>query len=751
MLRWAIDTQILIHILSCLIIFLIPSFSTALTTNNHNNNTQLIPSLNIISASITFPSHIKDVSISSSKTVSAKKILEPTLGAISSSPPVPAYPYLQCNNNNNNNNNGSTTDCDIEDLPLLSELLLQNVLEQYPDVCNATILANGFINLINNTFNSTDNDNRTTILKNATLTYPSLLIQCSNDTLSDRPYHATHNNFTQFLVDIANNYTLDKVNDDSTAMVYKDDFTESVLLIIFSQTALCVAAWMLFLVLLLLPSSNYNNRNILVHFYVLFYAIVQSYYLGKAYSTTFKFQYDNCIQDATRYHNEIIHLTSHKILEVVINILSGINWFYMVIFMYKVDVSRNTTKDNNTKNDMTTINPRLPITSRKNKYITQCKNWIFNSKYPHLTHIIIIGTILLVINNVFYAVVIWNYSRLSSRVINKTTELLIYTLLVLCMVTFILRNFGMTIASTKQLESLNLDDNNSMLNFNHQTYTGKTQTILFKSKVYWKRFQKWISVIWKDYHDTIPLLIYNILVFILSFYMTIYFTAKHYYVHRWKYNLLHFTKLLITVNFWGLIGVFRRREIFLNKKTVIGRKINNKDKFFIDPTVNYDLNRSSSTLSSDRGSEMNDSSSNTNHNTDLTSPAKKAKKFSLVKPLHSVISKFNTTKQRRTRFATENKVQENWNNKIGDPPTHSIVQGASYNHNDTQSILFESSNDDKTSMTHGLLLGISSYDNANVDRSYRNNTCSNDQDLDRDSNNDSEDTELESNYIFNTL
>lgn len=747
MLRCPNGIQSFIYILSCIIL----SFSTALTID-YNSLSSFSTALSIAqnndlaSELSTVPSH---TSISSFHTIN--KLIEPTLGAISSSPPVPAYPSLQCNINNN----GSETDCDnYQNLPLLSDLLLQNILEQFPDSCNATILANGFINLSNNNNSTNTNNNKSTILKNATLTYPSLLIQCSNDTLSDRPYHAMNNNFTQFLIDIANNYTLDKVNDDSTSMVYKDKFTDSVLLIVFSQTALCVASWMLFLVLLLLPSNNYNNRNILVHIYVLFYSIIQSVYLGKAYSTTFKFQYENCIQDASRYHKEIIHLTSHKILEVFINILSTVNWFYMIIFMYTVDVSRNSTKDDNNNNNHT--NTKLSTTSRKNSIVNQIKNWIFNSKYPYLVHILVIGTILLIINNVFYAVVIWNYSRVRSRIINKVSELIIFALLFLSMCSLIVRNFGMTIASTKQLDSLNSDDNDSILNHNHQTYTSTKDNIFRTTKLYFKRFKKWISIIWKDYHDTVPLLIYNILVFLFSFYMAIYFTAKQYFVYRWKYNLLHFTKLLITVNFWGLIGVFRRREIFLNKKTIIGRKINNKDKLFIDPTVNYDLNRSPSILSSDGFSELNGSDSdnsnnNINNNIDSSSPKlNKSPKFSLVKPLHSVISKFNTTKQRRTRFATENKITTTFDNSNSNS-NNNIVQGTSYNNNasnnNSQSVLFESGND---SIKHDLLIINTSYDNSNMNKRHRNNTRMNGQDMNSNDSSDSEDTELESNYIFNT-
>lgn len=776
MLRCVTDIRMLIPLFSLLLIFHKPSFTYALTINYDIDfsNTGIISSIEDEFISIRAPSTLRTVSKFSSSALStlssATRASEQTLGALSSLPPVPIYPTLDGNNTNNNDSTGYCSNWTDEDLPpdskpFLSDLLLQNVLDEFPDACNATILGNGFINLINNVFNATDDDNSTTIVRNATLTFPSLLIQCSNDTISDRPYHATRNNFTKFLVDIANNYTSARVIDDSAAMVYKDNFTDSVLIIIFSQTALCIAAWMVFLVLLLLPSNNYNNRNIFVHVYVLFYALVQSIFLSKAYNGTFKFQYTTCIQDASKYEKQIVDLTSYKICEIFINILSNINWLYIVIFMYQVDVSRNTAGDNN----INVITPNLSKSQRKNIFLI-IKKWIFNSKYPQLAYIIFIGTTLIVVNNTFFVIILWNQTRLSCRIVYKATELLMYTLLIWRVGSFILRNFGITIASTKQLDSLN-GDKNSILN--QQNSIIEPHDKLKTSKIKWKIFKKWISNIWKDYYDTVPLLIYNIVVFILSYFMIIYFTAQHYYVYRWKYNLVYFTKLLITVNFWGLIGVFRRREIFLNKRTIIGRKINNKDKFFIDPTVNYDLNRPPTQFTDDRsGVHSNNIRSTTpfdnskSSSSSSPSPSKFVSKFSIPKPLHSLTSKFNTSKQRRTRFHVENKEQENSsasdNNNYND--RHN-VQGVRHNNSDsTQTILFGYNNDD-TSMKYDLLSHNVSYDDSSMEiHSHRNYSNDNDRNISNSGSgsngqdvnvnnhgdNDSEDTELESNYIFNT-
>lgn len=586
--------------------------------------------------------------------------------------------------------------------PFLSDLLVHNVLETYEVLCNATILTSGFISLSSNyttttLFNNTDYYQLFPSLKRVMLTSPSLLIQCSNDTYNDRPYHAINNNFTKFLIEVAQNYTNEYLIDNSSSMVYKDNFNNSVLVIIFSQTALCIAAWMMFLILLLLPSSNYNNRNIFVHIYVLFYAITQSVFLVKAYNGVFKWEYEHCIQDASEYEKHIVDLTSFKVCELFLNILSNINWAYIVIFMYNVDSLKNEITRHKSLSECSyglssflekghlEILPEL-----KNIVFNKFKEWIYNPKNRTLLYIIIICIVLSSINNTFFAILLWKKTRVDLRVVYKSSELLIYTLLLWRIGLFILRNFGMTITSTRTINSLNFDNNSTLNNsINHNTTNSindgtflKKHLLLESLNNHLKYFQRWVSNIWKNYFNTVPLLIYNIVTYIFSYFMIIYFTSISSYKYRWKYNLVYFTKLLITVNFWGLIGVLNRREIYLSRKTILGRRINNYDNFFVEPCYSSSF-PSSESLPEELSNGFNfceNSGTTTIANTSTANSGKNSTikqaindnknrktkrnlrkimyKYTISKPIKSLKPNFNRMKERRIHFAIEKSEKE---------------------------------------------------------------------------------------------
>ena len=82
-----------------------------------------------------------------------------------------------------------------------------------------------------------------------------------------------------------------------------------------------------------------------------------------------------------------------------------------------------------------------------------------------------------------------------------------------------------------------------------------------------------MKVLWKDYQDILPLLAYNIVLFGLSYWATIFFTMGEYYHRRWAYNIVYFLRALITVNVWALIGVLEKKKIIASRKTVLGRQI----------------------------------------------------------------------------------------------------------------------------------------------------------------------------------
>lgn len=589
--------------------------------------------------------------------------------------------------------------------PFLSDLLLQNILDKYQNLCNTTILTSGFISLSNSytnftaLFNDSDNNQLFPHERKILLTSPSLLIQCSNDTLNERPYHAFNNNFTMFLVEVAHNYTNEYLIDDSTSMVYKDKFSNSVLIIIFSQTALCIAAWMMYLILLLLPANNYNSRNIFVHIYVLFYAITQSVFLAMAYNGIIKWEYEHCIQDSYKYEKHIVDLTSFKLCELILNVLCNINWAYIIIFMYNVDslkhmIGRNRSLSTSSYNLRSLLEKRHTefLPEFKNIFLNKFNEWIYNPKNRQLFYIIITCIILSAINNTFFVILLWDKTRTDFRAIYKTSELLIYTLLIWNIGLFILRNFGMAITSTGHIDSLNLDNSSmtpSTIN-NNAFVKNQMQVDNLEDKL--RYFKRWVSNIWKNYFNTVPLLIYNILIFIIAYILVIYLTSISAYKYRWKYNLVYFTKLLITVNFWGLIGVLNRREIYLSKKTILGRRIDNQDKFFVAPcsstnstslsvqlsnNFSYCKSDNATTTTTNSATHTGDISNKKNGNIGVqqflnNNKIKEKKnffhniiyKYTVSKPAKSLKPKFNRMKERRIHFAMEKreKKKENYSN-----------------------------------------------------------------------------------------
>lgn len=580
--------------------------------------------------------------------------------------------------------------------PFLSDLLLQNILERYGHLCNATILTSGFMSLSNNYTNLTalfEDPKNYQLLppqRKIMLTSPSLLIQCSNDTNSERPYHAINNNFTKFLIEIAHNYTNEYVIDNSSSMVYKDNFNNSVLIIFFCQTVLCISAWMIYLILLLLPMCNYNNnRDYFVHIYVLFYAITRSVFLAKAYNGILKWEYEHCIQDSSKYGQYILGSNGFKVCALILNILSNVNWAYIVIFMYSVDTLENVMGRSSSTSTSSVASSSL-LEKRYSEIVPEIKNiifdnfkeWTYNPKNKKILYVIIACIVLFSINNTFFAIVLWNKTRNDFRMIYKTSEILIYTLFIWRISLFILRNFGMTITSTRTVDPLNFDEDSitTTCSKNNRAFL-KNQIQLDNLEDRLKHFKRWASNTWKNYFNIVPLLIYNIIIFILSYLMVIYFTPITAYKYEWKYNLVYFTKLLITVNFWGFIDVLNKRETYLRKKTILGRRINNQDNFFVDPCSSiysnspseqsdYDFNCCENNHDSTSTNIMTISSSNSSKNKfgnnsiqqyidDKSKEKNKnmhkiAYKYTIFKPIKSLKPKFNRIKERRIQFILEN-------------------------------------------------------------------------------------------------
>lgn len=475
---------------------------------------------------------------------------KPTIGTAVAIPVLPYYIELE--------HKHQLEKDDPDGLPTLSSLLYSKIFEPYAKFCNASVLSIGDISLMHNLEN-------TTIYRNYSLIYPSLIVQCSNISHdgNDSVYHHRNNNFTAFLSEFALNFTLNRTKfiNNVQDMVHRDDFDDSILLIAFLQTAICVWVWMVFLILLLLPSSNYNNQNYLVHLYVIVYAIVNTVYLHKG-NQVFEQQYIKNTQDSRNYENAIIRTDGYRIMMIVVNIISNINWVYIVFYLFDTDM----TDDNNNVSNML-------LNDKSRQYLTHIKSFIHKCRRTKYFWTLLISTLLVISDNVFSVLLIYDLTLKWGVYIYRVTDLISIILLSYVIWSFIIKNFGFTITQNT-VNGGNDNDNNRRNGCN-----SNTDLSVFHR----------IKIIWKDYHTTIPLIIYNIVVLLLYFSLIIYFVTQNFYHHRWKYNILYFLKLIITVNFWGLLGALKEREQVLNNKTVVGRQINNRDKFFLDPTSDYNL------------------------------------------------------------------------------------------------------------------------------------------------------------------
>ncbi|CAI4051291.1 hypothetical protein SKDZ_15G1830 [Saccharomyces kudriavzevii ZP591] len=428
----------------------------------------------------------------------------------------------------------------------LTDLIDDRILNKYGNSCTANVLTGGFISL-----------ELPSLVYNYTLNYPSFLIRCDNGSVNPNFSHILQN----FVRDINSNLN---VQDDSSQYVGKDPFPLGMMMITFASGCICVATWMLFLVVLLLPSDNHNRRKKLVHIYVLFSAVIRTVFLNETIAVIFNSQYHDDYQDASQFESSIVETASYKICELVSNILSDINWIYIVHYL-------------------------------QSNYGKPTWNWIPFKMKKGTRFIIIVGCFLSLADNLLFGNLLWRKNLIVLRIFYKGVELLIYTIFISVICYFTWHNFAYILLP--RTAETNRDSK-------------------YKTK---------LRILWENYHETIPLLTYNILIFLLFYFTTIFFAAFTLHVRGWTFNFVRFLRVLITVNVWGLIGVLEKRELHISKKTVLGRKINNKDKFFANPTINYyedDLGKHISSVTLNR--ELNRTHSNdTSHGLSsvVTSPS----------------------------------------------------------------------------------------------------------------------------------
>ncbi|SMN17860.1 similar to Saccharomyces cerevisiae YOR030W DFG16 Probable multiple transmembrane protein, involved in diploid invasive and pseudohyphal growth upon nitrogen starvation [Maudiozyma saulgeensis] len=543
------------------------------------------------------------------------------------------------------------------DTILLSKYIVDNILEPYSNYCYAHLLSSGYLNLI-----FRNNLTSPLYIKNISLSTPTLLIRC-NDTFfnstTNVTYDALASNFSSPASDFLRNIALDldykisltpnstkkhrnrhhlkqtipsqqkRVINNTDRFLFKTSFNHSLVMILFLQTTSCVSSYMILLVILLLPSDS-RIRTIPVTLYVLLYVIIQTIYMHVTINNVFIPQYNLNIQDVVFYEMKILNSNGYKCCELLIHLAGHINWIYIVYYMFHKDdkyYRRNTIimKTNSPSNFNATYNEKDGTTTNMSDDSLE-EHDTFYSWLPSFLNnrnrfIISAGIILLLLGNIPFGILLWVKNLSGVRALYKTVECLIYSVFLCLTFIYIWCNFGNVLIRQRVKRKVKLTLRNK------------------------------VKVLWRDYYKMIPILIYNIVSFILTYFCTIYFTTKNVHLSRWRFNFVYLLNLLITVNVWGLIGSFEKREIALNKNTILGRKIDNADPFFFD--FSNEMSVISSTLPRrSRDSFASDATSlidKNRPNQALPNNNKIQKPIRLKYPFSTWKSKINRLKDNRVR------------------------------------------------------------------------------------------------------
>lgn len=518
----------------------------------------------------------------------------------------------------------------------LSSYIINEILEQNHTNCYANLLSNGNLG-----FPFSYSQKGGPSLKNITLNTPTLLIRC-NDSIFDQKTNQTisissensSSSASVFLKTVAlhlgsslsENPSPPQIYDDSRYFLPKARFYQSLIAILLLQTTTCIGSWMIFLVIILLPSDN-HNRTIPVTIFVTLYSIIQTTFLTKAIREVFTPQYELNIQDPFMYELQILELNGYKVAELIINIVSNINWVYIIYYMYhKKDsnqkkIEKYYNNSNQSENKYKNMQEKTNTKHKKLKVIWI--KWAPSFMNNRNRFIITTGTIFFLLDSVTFGIVIWERNLFGLRTFYKVVEGTIYTLYLCLVLGFIWLNFGNVLIRQRVRKQVPLTLRNK------------------------------IRVLWKDHYDMLPILIYNVVAIIAAYVCIVCFTTRDLPRSRWRYNLIYLLKMLITVNTWGLIGFFEKKEITLNKKTIIGRKISNKDPYFIDISDEFN---STNFSSSPRSSFDSFKSSATSHVMMRRSVShgdsqrkKVTKSYLLPYPLTSWRSKIKRAKDNRLR------------------------------------------------------------------------------------------------------
>ncbi|GAV56121.1 hypothetical protein ZYGR_0BA00270 [Zygosaccharomyces rouxii] len=329
-----------------------------------------------------------------------------------------------------------------------------------------------------------------------------------------------------------------QVIDDSKHYLKKDDFRDSILMIAFTSCAICVGLWMVYLVLLFQRCPQHAGRRFLLVVYVLFAAIYESINLNIAVQKIFKKQYSGNYQDATEYQMTIVESQGYSVGEIITNALACLNWISIIYYMFQ---------------NCNRIH----------------RSWLPNMVSSRNRIIVWVGLSLTVLEELIFALLLWYRWDTGLRITYVLVELCVYSLFFGLICYFVYRDFGFTLLPRK-------------FTTNH------------KSRI----VHIWKSL-WNDYHQILLVMIYNLSMFVLLFFTRIYLCITVTADNKWKFKVIKFFKIVITVSVWGLVTVLEKRDSIVSKERVLGRKIKNSDRFFYDVDMaKHDSKYDSSTLDS---------------------------------------------------------------------------------------------------------------------------------------------------------
>lgn len=304
----------------------------------------------------------------------------------------------------------------------------------------------------------------------------------------------------------------------------KDNFSNSNLIIAFIICGVCAGSWMLFLLLFLLPSTNLNRQNKLVPMYILYFSVFHTIILAKTTNGVFKIQYESDYQSSIKFREAIIESAWFRWNSLVCLMLCDLIWMMIVYYMFSDSQEYNS-------------------------------GWIPKWLNNNNKKIIFVSIVISSLHCIFSGLHIIPPSGYKSSDFNTP-----YLIFQYCFYTVLLASI---IVYAYQLFNSTISDNNT-------NSASKFETC---------------RIFFRQFSDTVPLMVYNLLTFASLYVFAILETIDYYSCDNWMMMLVGFVRILVLANTWGLIGILEKRQRRLSKETVLGRRIDGKDRLFADPKI----------------------------------------------------------------------------------------------------------------------------------------------------------------------